>query len=297
MKVCRWDSGISQENQIRIYKQMIRPVLEYGSVIWGEAAKSSREKLETIQHRSLCKSMGIMRFARKSEVNQESQTWPLELRRWQSLIRQWKKLVQSSDDLEWLKNIPKEDRLNNKRSTSFIDRVFNLSEFIGTSPVELSKMKDSEIDEMLNLIWKRAENAKSFTNKRRKLYHNINDQFSEKYIQWLPDRKKTSIWHQTRLGVLPLNSMLYRLKKVKTPYCNLCNRIETMQHFLSECNLKDKNGVNKSLFKKENLEKILKNKINNKGKGLFVDKILNGLKKRKSLNIWKDMKCKKMKTN
>ena len=148
---CRWSRGISQRNLIMIYKQMIRPTMEYASIVWGEAAKSSKQMLDTIQHRSLCKALGVMRIARKSEVNQEGKTWPLELRRWKFLLRQWRKFSKNLANIFWLKS-DRKNQICSERSVSFFDQIFNLAEKIGMSSYQMSKLTDKEKDKLLNTI-------------------------------------------------------------------------------------------------------------------------------------------------
>ena len=50
--ICR-DSRLSSNNKILIYKQIIRPILTYGSLVWGTAAKYQLNRLQIIQNKCL----------------------------------------------------------------------------------------------------------------------------------------------------------------------------------------------------------------------------------------------------
>ena len=50
--LCR-DSRLSSNNKLLIYKQMIRPILTYGSLVWGTAAKIHINRLQILQNKCI----------------------------------------------------------------------------------------------------------------------------------------------------------------------------------------------------------------------------------------------------
>ena len=75
------DKNIPQKYLITLYKSLVRPIIEYGSEIWGDIAKYNQTKLDSIQHRTLTKALGVNRLSHRKDVNYEARVIPLELRR------------------------------------------------------------------------------------------------------------------------------------------------------------------------------------------------------------------------
>ena len=63
-------------------------------------------------------------------------------------------------------------------------------------------------------------------------------------------RKLNSIWHQTNLGVLPINQFLFKINKSKTDKCVFCDEIESVNHFVEKCKAYDKIWNNNNLKRK-----------------------------------------------
>ena len=74
------NNGVSQEYLITMYKTLIRPVLEYASEIWGDATKSTKIKLDSIQHKSITYALGVNRLSHRRDMNYEARILPLEYR-------------------------------------------------------------------------------------------------------------------------------------------------------------------------------------------------------------------------
>jgi hypothetical protein len=72
--------GLNQKVMLTQYKTLVRPVLEYGSEIWGDASPTNLKKLDSIQHRALTRCLGVNRLAHKKDVNFEACVLLLHLR-------------------------------------------------------------------------------------------------------------------------------------------------------------------------------------------------------------------------
>ena len=87
-------------------------------------------------------------------------------------------------------------------------------------------------------------------------YFRLNKEF--KYKKFCNTRIKTSIWHQARLKVMPLNNLLHKIGKEQNENCKECNIPESTEHFIFECPLYNKIWeknfkINRKRFKKINL--------------------------------------------
>ena len=64
---------------------MIRPVIEYGSEVWGDACNTTMNKLDSIEHKALTTALGVPIYSKRSEVNIEAGVVPLRIR----MIKKW----------------------------------------------------------------------------------------------------------------------------------------------------------------------------------------------------------------
>ena len=74
-----------------MYKSLIRPILEYGSEIWGDTCKTNINKIKSIEQKALTTALGVSKLAKKSEVNIEAGVLPLDLRFKRKYILTYKK--------------------------------------------------------------------------------------------------------------------------------------------------------------------------------------------------------------
>ena len=65
--------NLHQSIAITLYKGLIRPILEYGSEIWGDTCKTNKMKLEAIEQRALTTALGVSKLAKRTEVNLEAE--------------------------------------------------------------------------------------------------------------------------------------------------------------------------------------------------------------------------------
>jgi hypothetical protein len=229
-----WNKGLSQEIMIQIYKQVIRPMLEYASVVWGDAANNLKNKIDSMQHKFLSASLGVNRLARTIDVNQECGVWPLELRRWISLIKCWRRMIGSST-MKWLKSLPSSNRLLSTQRASFYERTLTLFDLLGIAQNDLLAIPDTRYLAIINRIWENVSTGEYNRWKRSGIYPCLNKKFKLSYSQPFVRRNESALWHQARLGVLPLNEYLFKINKVPSPNCDLCNKKEDLKHILTEC--------------------------------------------------------------
>jgi hypothetical protein len=89
--------GESAERNLTIYKSHIRPLLEYGSPVWGNASKTQLDKLERVQSWCLSRILGISRRSDREDVRKYCDLQSLEERREYTLLKYWKKKTEQKD--------------------------------------------------------------------------------------------------------------------------------------------------------------------------------------------------------
>ena len=65
----------------------VRPGIEYGSEIWGDASSSNMRMIQSIEHRNLTAAMGVNRLSRRICVDPEAGVLPIRLRLKRKLIK------------------------------------------------------------------------------------------------------------------------------------------------------------------------------------------------------------------
>ena len=81
------DFGADRKTLLHLYKSLIRPVIEYGSIVYAGASESSLAKLETIQNTFIRIALGVMKTSPVFALQVESMIPPLHYRRMEQTLR------------------------------------------------------------------------------------------------------------------------------------------------------------------------------------------------------------------
>ena len=73
--------GASTQNLLLVYRALIRPLFDYGSIVFGNAAKVHLKKLETIQYKALQIAMGTLKGTAAASLQVSCKEYPLDIRR------------------------------------------------------------------------------------------------------------------------------------------------------------------------------------------------------------------------
>jgi hypothetical protein len=73
--------GASKKSLLKIYRSLIRSILDYGSVAYDSAAQTHKTKLDSIQYRALMICTGAIRGTAASALQNECGEMPLSIRR------------------------------------------------------------------------------------------------------------------------------------------------------------------------------------------------------------------------
>ena len=280
------DKNIPQKYLITLYKTLVRPIIEYGSEIWGDIAKYNQVKLDSIQHRSLTSALGVNRLAHRKDVNYEAKVLPLEFRREQQLFKMWQR---KKDTLlgKFLKNLKNKNRLKYDRRKSYIERLKELNNSIEKlKSVNIWEMGIKEFQIIILEKWykKLIEEEENIRNKgiNYKILKNL------KYEPISNNREVNAKWHQTRLEVLSLKGFLKSINKSKSSKCRKCKRRETINHFLTKCkkyeaiwedDLRKKKKAKLNEYLNETKPRLIKRKI-----ALKIIECFKRVRKKKKIN-------------
>lgn len=90
--LCGQQSGADSVTLIRIYKTLVRPVLEYGVEVYASAPRKTLAKLDTIQNECLRIAAGAYRTTPIKLLQGLTGVTPLHLRRQELSLRYWAKI-------------------------------------------------------------------------------------------------------------------------------------------------------------------------------------------------------------
>ena len=84
--------GASSSILKTVYTGTVRPVLEYGSIVWNTAAKTHKRKLDKVQNLGLRNILGAMKTTPIAEMEKTASIQPLETRRQEKVLIQGEKM-------------------------------------------------------------------------------------------------------------------------------------------------------------------------------------------------------------
>lgn len=73
--------GADHNITLHMYKTLIRPIFDYGCVLYGNASNTHLKKLDTLHNQSLRMCVGFLRSTPTNVIYAETVEWPLEYRR------------------------------------------------------------------------------------------------------------------------------------------------------------------------------------------------------------------------
>ena len=231
----RQSQGLSTKQKIDIYKTMIRPVLEYGSVLFDNCSVSDNLKIESCQRTAALICPGAMRRT-ETKLLLEYLRWDsLEDRRKISKISLFYKIIHNQTPPYLSRNITfKQPQTHSLRNTQTID----------FPRCRLETYKKSFFPSCIH-IWNTLPdtliNAKNYTTFKKEIKHHLNLGTGETEISRLfynsHDGFQGKILTQIKLNLSPLKSQLFKYNLTDNPFCPSCgDSVETPIHYFMECN-------------------------------------------------------------
>ena len=164
--------NLKSKTLLTLYQACVRPILEYGSIIWGDVSQTKKNKLESIQHQCLCVALGVNILSHKKDVQKEANTWPLQIRRIQSLLRSVKKIRQSNT-LNYLCSLGDNARLKNSLRKSYFERLCDITAELNIGLYQASILRNKYINDILEYKWKNNLTNQVIKDDRAKAYKDL----------------------------------------------------------------------------------------------------------------------------
>uniref|UniRef100_A0A3B5QMN0 Reverse transcriptase domain-containing protein n=1 Tax=Xiphophorus maculatus TaxID=8083 RepID=A0A3B5QMN0_XIPMA len=90
--------GADRQSLLSIYRALMRSIIDYGSIIYGAAAKTSLQKIDRLQCRALRICTGAAKTTPINALLIETGETPLEMRRIKLALAYWMKIKSNKDD-------------------------------------------------------------------------------------------------------------------------------------------------------------------------------------------------------
>jgi ribonuclease P/MRP protein subunit RPP40 len=217
---------LTRPNLERLYVTFIRPLLEYGDVVWDNSSDYLKSQLESVQIEALRIITGATKYCNLDKLYHESGIEPLvERRRKHKLSLLFK--MKNNLVPNYLCNLipPRVDHRFELRHPQRLPLIPCKTEFYRTSFLpsairEWNSLPTSIIDQTTIHSFKTSLNAKS------NLKSNVLFNIGERRLQMLHTR--------LRLGCSSLNFDLHRRSLIDSPLCS-CGLAETVSHFYLSC--------------------------------------------------------------
>ena len=87
------DFGADRKTLLQLYRSLVRPIIEYGAVIYAAASENQLKKVETIQNTFIRIALGVMKTSPIPSLQVESGIQPLYFRRVEQSLRYTNKIM------------------------------------------------------------------------------------------------------------------------------------------------------------------------------------------------------------
>ena len=222
---------IDRSTLVCLYKSLIRPIMEYGDLIWDNCSAGNSELLESVQYESAKVVTGAIAGTSSRRLRDELAWEELSVRRKIHKLCHFYKIVNKHTAPYLADLLPK---LVNERSYIPLRTSQNITEY----RCRTEKFKKSFFPSTISL-WnsidldvRNSTSKVNFKAKVTKLYHSL------RYDKWLNFSlsRKASVFHtRLRLGHCALNGYLYSINCCNSPMCVCGLERETVKHYLLSC--------------------------------------------------------------
>ena len=224
-----------------IYQFDTRSKLDYGSEVWGDLSKSNSDRVESIQHKSLSRVLGVSYVSHRTDVCVETDHPPLVVRRKIQLLRYWIRLRSSPSTLgQQLQALPPSRRLRGSQRQSYFERLTKTATSLNLTLEQVLPLSDSELADIHWIRHHESERNRLDSSDplaRHRHYESFQPGVPSTHPAFgsrLP-RASLAIFHSLRLGTAPLNAFLHHIRCARSPACECGYHAETVQHYLLHC--------------------------------------------------------------
>jgi len=222
---------VSRSTMQSAYKTLVRPIIEYGNVVYDNLSQDLSKKLEHIQRDAALLCTGAYRRSGTDKLIEEIGWETLEVRRrYQRLVLLYKihngltpRYLHSMLPMTCGQRTGYSLRNTNQYTIPFCRTGRYKLSFVPATIKDWNELPDHIKGSSSLTIFKSNLKKALFTNRQNKLYQ-YGSNLGNKYHTWL------------RLGLSPLRDHLFRHHIVDTNTCSFCSQgTETSEHFLCAC--------------------------------------------------------------
>ena len=223
----------------KIYLSMIRPILEYGSVLFANCSIADVKLIESVQRRAAILSTGAIRRTATDKLNEETGWDSLELRRKRAKMFLFYKIANKIGP-DYLTSMiaPKPEQMRNTRSGSRNNKQ------MVEPKCRITCYKKSFFPDCIK-VWNSLSNVEVNSTSIDAFKYNLEKlpAFSSKpllidTIHYNKVLKGTTgrLITQFRLGLSPLREQLFCYNITDNPFCPAClDCVESMSHYIFIC--------------------------------------------------------------
>lgn len=218
-----------------MYNSGVKPVLEYGSGVWGHITGTC---IDNVQNRAMRYYLGVHKFSPNLALSGDMGWLTPKLSRYICRVRLWNRLVAMEENrltkkiFEWDYGIGKRNWCRQMKS---LFEELQVDVYRNKDVCDLDSLGLKLKGIMLN-TWKSQVVKKPKLRTYIKFKENVD---TEVYVKYLTCRSTRSLFAQFRHGILPLRIETGRFRhlKVEERICELCqlSLVEDELHFLCTC--------------------------------------------------------------
>ena len=247
------------ENCVKIWKGLIRPILEYGlEVISGP--KATMKKLETVQHKMGCAILGLPTSTSATYVRSELGLVAITTRQDDLRLRWWRRLATSKENRLlhkiWKMRCEQVREMRGPQSRGRLSLCVNLKTVLmkhgfedeWNNPMRVTEISQEEWERKIESTMKEHE-KKMIEEKKMESREKLGEQIDKVILEepsfkiYLRNSNRgDGVWLQTRCrsNMLRVADVIgYQQKKVEIDedrICKICKtERETVLHFVSRC--------------------------------------------------------------
>ena len=221
-----------------LYNAGVKPVIEYGSGVWGHISASC---VNNVQNRAMRFYLGVHKCSPNHALAADVGWLSPRLSRYICRVRLWNRLVTMEETrltkqiFEWDYNTSKR---NWSRSMKSLFEELDISTMFDQKAVCDLPYVETKVREIMQESWKRQVIKKT----KLRTFVSFKEEIAlEPFVKHLTSRYARSAFTQFRHGILPLKIETGRFKNlaIEDRICELCqlNCIEDESHFLCICPL------------------------------------------------------------
>lgn len=221
---------------IKFYFSMIRPMIEYGSILYDNLTIADENKIENLQRRAALICIGALPRSETSLLYKDLGWDSLKSRRLNSKLCLLYKINNGMTQNYLLEDIKKFTKIINPNSR--VTRSASKSSGFDNPFGRTDKFKNSFFPSTLKLWNNMSTDIRTLDSLNKfKKYLNKKFEVEQCFFDYnLFNMGGSKILAQLRLGLSNLRSHLFKYNLTDNPFCQGClNEIETLAHFLFVC--------------------------------------------------------------